>query len=553
MITPAPASAAAVARKKAPPRKDFPRGLRLTHRVTAAALSGVLFVFCFPTFDWAALSWVALIPMLAAVEGLSPRRAFWLGGLTGMVGYVGVLYWVTITMTRYGNLPVVVAWLVLLMLAAYLSLYPAAFCALLCRFGRESGPLRFALAPFLWTSLELLRTHFLTGFPWAALGYTQYATLPVIQVADVTGVYGVGFLIVLANAALWGVLRGFLPGSPRKGRWGAGWVLGGAALLIGAVLLYGRGRLQTFGPPSQGPSFPDGALKVALLQGNIDQELKWDKEYQLKTLKIYRDLTYKFAGEKPDLIVWPETAAPFFFLREKELRETLLDLAAEVKTPLLVGAPSVVARDREYRLRNSAFLVTPEKKVEGEYHKMHLVPYGEYIPLKRWFPFIRKMVTGIGDFLPGVQRTVFPHAKAPFSVLICYEVIFPDEVRRFVRGGARMLVNVTNDAWFGRSAAPYQHLAMAALRAVENRAPLVRAANTGVTAVVDASGRIRRATDLFVRTGVVTSVLPARPAALSFYTRFGDLFAYLCAAVTFLVFAFAWRGPREGVRMDESF
>ncbi|MEE8200923.1 MAG: apolipoprotein N-acyltransferase [Candidatus Acidoferrales bacterium] len=522
-----------------PPQAAVPSGLRLRHRLVAAALSGVLLILCFPKYDWESLAWVVLIPMLAAVEDLSPRRAFWLGGLTGMVGYTGILWWVTITMTRYGNLPLFVAWAVLLMLAAYMSLYTGAFCALLCRFGGNSRPLRFALAPFLWTALELLRTHFLTGFPWAALGYTQYATLPVIQIADVTGVYGVSFLVVLANAALWGVLREFLPGSPKERNRSAWWALACAVIVVGSALLYGRGRLQASGEGSA-----EASVKVALLQGNIAQELKWDEEYRRKSLEVYRKLTLKYAQEKPDLIVWPETAAPFFFLRDKALQKTVLDLAAEVRTPLLVGAPSVAIRGQKYRLRNSAFQVTPEKRMDGQYHKMHLVPYGEYVPLKRLFPFIRKVATGIGDFLPGSRRTVFPHAKAPFSVLICYEVIFPGEVRRFVRGGARMLVNITNDAWFGRSAAPYQHMAIAALRAVENRVPLIRAANTGISGVVDATGRIRKATDLFVRTGVVTSVVPGRPGGLTFYTRYGDVFAYLCAALTLLIFGFNWRATR---------
>ncbi|MFQ5692846.1 MAG: apolipoprotein N-acyltransferase, partial [Nitrospinota bacterium] len=421
----------------------------------------------------------------------------------GIVGYTGIFSWVTVTMTRYGGLPLPAAWWFALMLAVYLSLYTAAFCAALCRFGRGNPPLRFALAPFLWTALELLRTHLLTGLPWASLGYSQSAALPVIQVADLTGVYGVSFLIVLVNAALWGALRARIPGLARGGGRTALWELGVAAALVAAALLYGRARLETFRPPPGG-----GSLKVALIQGNISQDLKWSEENLQKSLDTYLRLTLESAREKPDLIVWPETAAPFFFFRDKDLQAIILDVAAAGGAPILVGAPSVEGRAGRYRLRNGAFLVTPEKRVDDRYDKMHLVPYGEYVPLQRWFPFIRKMVTGIGDFIPGKRRTVFRLAKAPFSVLICYEVIFPDEVRRFVREGARFLVNITNDAWFGRSAAPYQHMAMAALRAVENRVPLVRAANTGITGVVDATGRIREATDLFVQTRVIARVEP---------------------------------------------
>ncbi len=536
------------------------RGVRLRRRLVAAVLSGVLLILCFPKYDLAALAWVALIPLLAAIEGVAPRRAFWLGGLAGTVGYIGTLFWVTITMTRYGGLPFPVALLVLLMLAAYLSLFTGVFCALVCRFGRQSRHVLPALAPFLWVALELARTHLLTGFPWAALGYSQYAALPVIQVADITGIYGVSFLIVLVNSALWGVMRDFIPGYARRPRGepvgegrafrGSAWALGATAVLLGAALLYGWARLDTFAAPSPEGARPDRSVRIALLQGNIPQAVKWDEAYRLKTLEVYEKLTYKHAQGKPDLIVWPETAAPFFFLRDKAHRERVLNLSAKVRAPLLVGAVSVALRNREYRLRNSAFLVTPEKRVDGQYHKTHLVPYGEYVPLKRFFPFIRKMVSGIGDFLPGDRRTVFPLAKAPFSVLICYEVIFADEVRRFVRNGARLLVNITNDAWFGRSAGPYQHMSIAALRAVENRVPLVRAANTGITGVVDATGKIREATTLFVRTGVLANVAPGTPgpAGLTFYTRHGDLFAYLSAALAVLILGLHWATGRHSAR-----
>ncbi len=535
------------------------RGVRLRRRLVTAVLSGVLLTFCFPKYNLATLAWVALIPLMAAIEGAPPHRAFWLGGLAGTVGYIGILSWVTITMTRYGNLPFPVAWIVMLMLAVYLSLFTGVFCALVCRFGRQSRLVQLALAPFLWVGLELARTHLLTGFPWAALGYTQYAALPVIQVADITGIYGVSFLIVLVNSALWGVMRDFIPAYARphgkpggEGRAfrGSAWALGATAVLLGAALLYGRARLETFATPSPGGARPDRSVRIALLQGNIPQEVKWDEAYRLKTLEAYENLTYQHAQGKPDLIVWPETAAPFFFLRDKAHRERVLNLSEKVRAPLLVGAVSVALRNREYRLRNSAFLVTPEKKVVGQYHKTHLVPYGEYVPLKRFFPFIRKMVSGIGDFLPGDRRTVFPLAKAPFSVLICYEVIFANEVRKFVRNGARLLVNITNDAWFGRSAGPYQHMSIAVLRAVENRVPLVRAANTGITGVVDATGKIRAATALFVRTGVLASVAPGMPgpAGLTFYTRHGDLFAYLSAALAVLILGLHWATGRHSAR-----
>jgi predicted amidohydrolase len=261
-------------------------------------------------------------------------------------------------------------------------------------------------------------------------------------------------------------------------------------------------------------------LAVAIVQGNIDQGVKWDPAWQSKALQLYRYLTLEAARERPRLIVWPETAVPFF-LREDPRRAELETLARAAGAYLLVGAPDRLSEQS----RNSAFLVGPDGRMLGQYDKRHLVPFGEYVPLRRLLFFVNVLAGGgIGEFAPGKEATVFSTPAGRFGVVICYEAIFPGEVREFFLGGADFLVNITNDAWFGRSAAPAQHLAMAAFRAVENRAYLVRAANTGISAIVAPDGRIVRSSGLFTPAVLSAPITPR--AGVSFYTRYGDLFAW---------------------------
>jgi apolipoprotein N-acyltransferase len=273
------------------------------------------------------------------------------------------------------------------------------------------------------------------------------------------------------------------------------------------------------------------------VQGNIDQALKWDPAMQAATIERYRRLSLEATKDGPALIVWPETAVPFFLRYEPELRGRVLDIAAETGSYLLVGSPDAepaAAVDGGTRYRNSAFLISPQRELLSRYDKIHMVPFGEYVPLKSILFFVNKLAYGIGNFEGGQDYTVLDIPGGRFSATICYEVIFPDQVRRYVKDGAEFLVNITNDAWFGRSAAPIQHLAMAVLRAVENRRYLVRAANTGISAIVDPSGRIVRASDIFVP-AVMTDRIRAERTH-TFYTRYGDLFAWICIIFAVAVF-----------------
>ncbi len=472
-----------------------------------ALISGGLLALAFPgTGDQGWLAFVALVPLLVAIDRSAGRRAAFLGLAAGLVFWLVTVSWLAQTMVRYGGLPWSLAYVLLFGLAGYLALYLAAFCTLLSWRPRRSGVLYVLEAASLWVALEFLRAYLLSGFPWNLLAYSQHENFPLIQVAAVTGVYGVSFVVVAVNAALARAIQ------VRGPRIQAAAPLGTAALCWG--LAVGAGWLQALTPNPKDP------IRVALVQGNIEQGVKWDPTWQQKTLDIYRHLTLEAARTRPGLIVWPETAVPFF-LREDPRRSEIEGLARKAGTYLLVGAP-----DRERRSpRNAALLLGPDGQILGRYDKQHLVPFGEYVPLRRLLFFANVLAGGtIGAFTPGSEATVFSAPFGRFGVVICYEAIFPGEVRTFFLQGADFLVNITNDAWFGRSAAPAQHLAMAAFRAVENRAYLIRAANTGISAIVAPDGRIVQATGLFTPAVVAGGI--ARRTGSTPYTRYGDLFAW---------------------------
>jgi apolipoprotein N-acyltransferase len=389
------------------------------------------------------------------------------------------------------------------------------------------GPGALWLAPAFWVGAELARAHALSGAPWGLLGYVPYRRLAVIQIAAWTGVYGVSALLALVNAALaWAAVRA----TPRAAAVSAGLV----ALAVGGTLAVDAARAREGERPT---------LPVALVQGNIDQSVKWDRAYQRETLEIYGALT-RDAAPGVRLVVWPEAAVPAYLLYEPWVLGWLVDLARGVGTPLLVGAPDALPDGQVTRYLNSAILVG-EQGVTARYDKMHLVPFGEYVPLKRLLFFVEAIAVEIGDFTPGRQPVIFPLEGAPFGTVICYEVIFPDLFRRFVGGGARFMVNITNDAWFGNSGGPLQHLAMVPLRAVENGVAVARAANTGVSALVHPSGRIERELGLFQR-GVLRVPVPLRGAGETFYTRFGDVFAYAASTVSAAALAARLAGGLRG-------
>jgi apolipoprotein N-acyltransferase len=495
-----------------------------------AAVSGILLAASFPTIGLPYLAWIALVPLFISLKDRTVRQGFWLSGITGLFYFTGTVHWVTNSIHFYGNVPILPASLVTLLLCAFLALYPALFGAAAVSLKKDRPALFVIAAPALWTALELARTYVFSGFPWSLLGYSQYTVLPIIQFADITGVYGVSFLIVLVNAAV-------AEFSMNRRNWQ---VVAATALVLALVLGYGSARLRA---PEQGEG-----ITISVVQGNIEQDKKWDPAYQAETIAVYKRLTREGLAQRPDLVIWPETATPFYFggeyRNDKPLTADLVEFVKENKVPLLFGSPTYeVKPTRQIVGRNSAFLLSGEGRVEATYHKIHLVPFGEYVPLKKVLFFVEKMVQAIGDFEAGDQYKVMtiPYGgpgqkkEATLCTVICYEIIFPDLVRRFVDNGARIVTTVTNDAWFGKTAAPFQHFSMAVLRAVENRVPVARAANTGISGFIDSKGNILETSGIFIEAHLTHKLVPGSDK--TFYTKFGDLFSYACVIFTLVLLA----------------
>lgn len=488
-----------------------------------------MLVLIYPRIDLSFLAWFSLVPLFFLIQDQPLARATLFGFWTGMVFYFFGLLWVTNTIINYGNVPVFVSYLILMLLAAYLSLYLALFCYLVKKWSR-GNPLTFLwLAPVIWTSLEYLRsTHSSYGFSWLGLGYSQAGNLPVIQVAEITGVYGISTLIVFINASLYFLLNAWLGRNRNDSTQGfslkpAVRVLGFSLAVLALWLGYGKRALDKWEqPPSKATS-----LRVALAQGNIPQNLKWNPLFQNQVMETYRELSLKAIPSKPDLIVWPEAAIPFYYSLDKINSEFVKNIARSTGTRLLIGSPYLKVENKVRTSYNSAFLIGDNGETLGRYDKIHLVPFGEFVPFQDILWFVNKMVEGIGDFGRGKEVGIFDVKGYKLGISICYEIIFPDLIRQSVDQGAQFLVNITNDAWFGKSAASYQHMDMAALRAVENRVPIVRAANTGITGTIDPTGNIRQTTKLFETDLVITDITPNQ-SGKTFYSEHGDLFSQAC-------------------------
>lgn len=481
----------------------------LPDRVTcASALSGLLLACSFPLPDYTVLAWFGLLPLVHVMQ----HRPFKSGFVAGLVFFALTLYWVNIVMTTYGQLPLVVSFLLFLLLAGYLALFWGCATWGACRL-KEFRSYPYALTlPVLWVALEFLREFLMTGFPWATLGYSQQSWLIMIQSADLFGVYGLSYLLILSNAVL---AESIMAAGGKLWRALPVKALVATAILILSNYGYGYWSLQ---------KNLDGrteTLQAAVIQGNIPQELKWRPENQINSVNNYRNLSQQAvrAGAR-DLIVWPEAAMPFYFQDGGREAAPVIELPVETGASLLFGSPAYLRDPGGVRYLNSAFLLSPTAQLLGRSDKIHLVPFGEYVPLGGFLPFVNKLVAGIGDFSPG-EINPLPLQGHKVGVLICYEVIFPELARDYVRQGSDLLVNITNDAWFGKSSAPLQHLAMARFRAVENRIWIARAANTGVSAFIAPSGKIVQQTDIFETAFLAGEIgLGARPGL---YSHMGDL------------------------------
>jgi len=472
-----------------------------------------LLVLAFPPFDLGCLALVALVPWLNGLEECSARTAWWRGYAIGLLFFAGTMWWL-VHVTLVG----------LVILVAALALYFAAFSLFATWQLRQPLSCRsLLLAATLastWTFLEWLRGTLLSGLGWNLLAHTQWHS-PLVQIADLIGAYGVSWLVVFVNVAVWQAWR--------RRCWRPAAAVG---LVLALVVGYGVVRRAAV----ERALARSPVVRVALLQGNIPQSQKWDVGFLESIMQRYDALTRQAAQAGAQLIIWPETAVPAL-ANTPEFQAWLGHLSREVKIPLLVGAPWG-AGESATRLMNSALLVTPDGRVADRYDKMHLVPFGEFIPGEAWWPGLGRVRDWlpIGEFTPGTRATVFDVPTAPplsLSTLICFEDLFPAISRMMVRHGARLLVTITNDAWFGQTAAPIQHAQASTLRAIESRVWMLRAANTGWTGAIDPAGRIVAREQVWVP-GVVVAPVALAPLGPTLYTRLGDWWLLLCAACLLL-------------------
>jgi apolipoprotein N-acyltransferase len=498
-------------------------------------LSAILLALPFASGKLWILAWVGFVPLFLACKNTSKIRAFLLFYLTGIIFWFGVIYWL-IHVTLAGLVVLV------LYLALYFGLFGLIFsyCELqaTCLAGRQAsyGLLFISSA---WVLLEYIRSHLFTGFPWALLGYSQCLNLPAIQIADITGAWGVSFLVMMANVAVYSVVRrpclyGRQASSVVRDK--SRYVF--CLLYLLASLSYGFLKLHGIRNTEYG-------IRVSVIQPNIPQELKWNENAKDYILDKYARLTKDAVSQAPDLIIWPEASIPGILGEDNSVFEQVFALVRNVKAPLLAGA---VIRDNESYF-NSALLISVSGEIIGRYDKLHLVPFGEYIPLKKIFPFLETVVP-IGDITAGREYTLFrihsseSGVRSSFGVLNCFEDLFPGLSRGFVRRGADFLVNITNDAWYKQTSAPYQHLQASVFRAVENRVFLARCANTGISGFIWPDGKLSLVSNetgknIFVD-GYKTLSIPTAKKDLSFYSRFGDIFIVLLFIFVFYgIFRFA--------------
>ncbi len=464
---------------------------------------------------------------MAGPGGRPPRRPFLLGLVAGAIYFAGTLYWTPAVLRTFGGISLPLAVVAGGLLIAYLALFPAFFASITSRVASRAGPGGLMVAPFVWVATEMLRRWVLGGFPWVQLGSSQAGVVPIVQTASLAGVYGLSALVAAASAALALAVVG-----RGRVRWA---VPAGTALLIASLAAWGTWRVRDGSLLTQG-----WHVRVALAQGNIPQDEKWDKDRAARILGIYLDQTRTGAAQGASIVIWPESSTPFLYEQDLAGQAAIRQVATDLGISLLFGSDQYEA-GKPPRFYNSAFLVAPDGRTAGVYRKMHLVPFGEFVPLKRLLFFVAPIVESVSDFSPGDEAVVMGLGANRLSTAICYEVVYPDLIAAFVGRGSQLLTTITNDAWYGQSSAPYQHFWMATIRAVEQGRFLVRSANTGISGIVDPYGRVVVKTALGERAVITGDVRYLDHRTV--YALTGDAFAWACVLVTLA--AWAMTRPRK--------
>lgn len=513
--------------------------------ISPSIISGILLALSFPGANLSWLAYIALVPLLLSLkarsETMNPGQAFYAGAGTGLIFFLTLLYWIVNTVHQYGQLHVLLAVSILVLLCVYLCLYTGIFTLVIQwmyadrRFKKNIFLVPFS-ASFLWVGLEYVRTYAFTGFSWGSLGYSQYKNPALIQIVDLTGVYGVSFMIVLVNFAVSDIL-GMIRSRAMDKNLISVFITG---FIFFSVVFYGTGQKNKI----DGLNKKSPAAVVSIVQGNIRQEVKWSWDFKFKTVEKYVRLSNSLTGEKPDLVIWPETSLPFYYGLEPDLSAMVQNCIREMDTDFLIGSPAFEKKEKtaegrapEINFYNRAYMFNRHGEVSGNWDKYHLVPFGEYVPFGKYLTFLGKITAQAGNFSPGQKK----FAPLEFTenttgqihktgVLICFEILFPGIASRFVKNDADLLTTLTNDAWFGKSSAAMQHFSISVFRAVENRRTLVRAANTGISGFISPAGEILETTPVF-EDRVLSLSVPLLNYQ-SFYSKHGDLFA-ICSILLF--------------------
>ncbi len=511
-----------------------------------ALVSAGLQVLVFPKVNLYFLCWVAMVPLLYALlrgrggegelfdsEGRSLRpftlwQGFLIGWVCGIVWYAGTCYWIYPVMNIYGRLPGIAATLITVAFCLFMGLHHGAFGALVVQMARRStmGNRRpLLLAPVFWTAIEFFRDR-VTGDPWNLLGNAQVDNIPFARIAQITGVYGLSFAVMLVNCAFVAAL--LLYGRRRTN------------LLISATAAAIALQIGVFARPA--PFIP--TQQAVLVQGNVPllDPSDWTPRYFDQMTADLVQLSVKAAprgANSPGLIIWPESPAPFF-ISDPRLHQWLVALAQDTNSYLVIGSVGETTDAAGQRtLLNSALVMDPHGNTVGRYDKIHLVPFGEYVPLQNLLSFASKLTREVGDYARGTERKVFDVNGTRAGIFICYESIFPNEVREFTANGAQVLINISDDLWYGETSAPAQHLQMSRMRAMENQRWMLLATNNGTTSAIDPFGRVVESAPRNLRTTLAAHFAPQNET--TFYSRNGDLFAWSCVLISCLAVFVRWR------------
>lgn len=525
------------------------RWTRLHKRVRASAptrvetalavLSAALLVCSFPDLNLWPLAWVGLVPLFLIVA-LRPQRgrAFLLGWLTGTLFFYGSCYWLTHAMIRYGDIPAWLAYLLIIPPTVIAGLFPALCSLALARAVSRWGARALFVAPLFWVALEWARLGVI-GQLWNAIGYSQAYVIPLIQTARWGGVYAVGFLIVLVNAAIAYML---LLRTARAVKTASVALLSTALIIIVSFL--------TASPGMQPETISSPAALIVAVQPNVPMDPQESIAETVALIERHYSLSESGLNERqgfPDLprvVIWPESPMNFRYAEDTEFREIVARFAAKNRTSVLFNAQEPAPAGGTY---NSAVLVNEEGLLVAQYDKIRLLPFGEYVPLPRWLPGVSSIPTMVGDFTPGGEYKLIPMGRVRAGVFICFESAFPSIARAFAENGADVLVNISNDGYLGQTPVMRQHLANTVFRAVENNRPVLRVTNTGITAFITNRGEVRDATAGF-QPDVRTWMVSQNHEGKTFYTRFGDLFVGLCALLSLAVVVVSWRKREPALR-----